>query len=214
MAELTENQEPEKVESKKKKSGEKQGMSLTTVIILVLSVVVVQAVLFILIYKFVLKTPENAEDPKNKSKTEKHAKDDPMASGKMSEIDEQEQEFIAGDEHRDYVETDRITTNPLNSSKFVAIRVYLEFRVHPSLFEILTPEDQAEEKLKKDGPYMAKILANTRAIVIEQVGKMTEPEILGNKETLRVNIEKALKELFQKKKIFLREVKFTEFIMQ
>lgn len=214
MADNTELQEPEKVENSKKKkaTGDKQGMSLTTVIILLLSVVVVQAVLFILIYKFVLKTPEGDEHSNGKSKTEKKGEANPMPN-KISNIDLQEQEFIAGEENRDFIETDRITTNPLNSAKYVAIKVYLEYRVHPSLMEVLPESDKAEEKLKKEGPYMQKIMANVKAIVIEQVGKMTEPEILGNKEKLRKNIEKSLKELFASKKIFLRDAKFTEFII-
>jgi hypothetical protein len=43
---------------------------------------------------------------------------------------------------------------------------------------------------------------------------MTESDILSNKDQLKENISKALKELFYKKKIFLREVNITEFIVQ
>lgn len=212
MADNTELQEPEKSESKKKKPSEKQGMSLPVVIMIILAVVIVQAVLFILIYKFVLETPDGSTEEGDK--TEKVEEVDPMAMPEMSELDAQEQEFIAGEEDRDYFETERITTNPLNSTKYVVIKLYLEYRAHPSLIENLPDADKADDKVKKDGPYMTKIVANTKAIVIDEIGKMTESDILSNKDQLKENISKALKELFYKKKIFLREVNITEFIVQ
>jgi len=187
-------------------------MSLPVVIMIILAVVIVQAVLFVLIYKFVLETPDGSTD--EGEKTEKVEEVDPMAMPEMSELDAQEQQFIAGEEDRDYFETERITTNPLNSTKYVVIKLYLEYRAHPSLIENLPDADIAEEKVKKDGPYMTKIIANTKAIVIDEIGKMTESDILSNKDQLKENISKALKELFYKKKIFLREVNITEFIVQ
>lgn len=212
MADNTEVQQPEKSENKKKKTGEKQGMSLPVVIMIILAVVIVQAVLFILIYKFVLQTPENSGE--EGETTEQVEEVDPMAMPEMSELDAQEQEFIAGEEDRDFYETERITTNPLNSTKYVVIKLYLEYRAHPTLIENLPDGDKKDDKLNKEGPYMTKIVANTKAIVIEEIGKMSETEILSNKEALKDNISKALKDLFYKKKIFLREVNITEFIVQ
>lgn len=215
MAENTDLQEPEKSEQKKKKPGEKQGMSLPVVIMLILAVVIVQAVLFILIYKFVLVPNAEEEGVDPKSKTEEVDPNDPMGEMKdMTDIDSQEQEFLAGEEDRDFFETERITTNPKNSTKYVVLKLSFEYRAHPTLIENLPDEDKANDKLKKDGPYMTKIIAKTKSIVIDEIGNLTETEIQSDRPKLMENIESKLKELFWKKKIFLREVNTTEFIVQ
>ena len=214
MAENIESQEPEKVDGKKKKTGEKQGMSLPVVITLILGVVVAQSIIFILIWKFVLTEPSNSDESDSTS-TEQTDELDPMGSmPDMNNIDAQEQEFLAGEEDRDFYETERITTNPLNSTKYVVMKLSFEYRAHPSLIENLPDSDKANDKLKKDGPYMTKIIAKTKSIVIEEIGKMTETDIQSGRDKLLENIETRLKELYWKKKIFLREVNVTEFIVQ
>ncbi len=213
MAENTDLQEPEKGEQKKKKAGDKQGMSLPVVIVLILAVVVVQAILFILIYKFIL--VPNAAEENGEVKTEQVSEDDPMGEmTDMNDVDSQEQEFLAGEEDRDFYETERITTNPMNSTKYVVMKLSFEYRAHPSLIENLPKDDKADDKVKKDGPYMTKIIAKTKSIVINEIGSMTETEIQSDRDRLIDNIQTKLKELFWKKKIFLREVNITEFIVQ
>jgi len=190
MAENTDLQEPEKGELKKKKAGEKQGMSLPVVIMLILAVVIVQAVLFILIYKFILVPNAAEENGDSKAKTEEVDPNDPMGEMKdMTDIDSQEQEFLAGEEDRDFYETERITTNPKNSTKYVVIKLSFEYRAHPTLIENLPDADKANDKLKQDGPYMTKIIAKTKSIVIDEIGKLTETEIQSDVPKLMENIE-------------------------
>lgn len=217
MAENQDLQEPEKVDAKKKKAGEKTGFSLPVVIFIILGVVVVQAVIFILIYKFVLTEPstEGADTATTEQTSETGDIMGEMGEmPDMSDINVQEQEFLVGEEDRDFYETERITTNPLNSTKYVVMKLSLEYRVHPSLIEALPASDVSNEKIKTDGAYMTKIIAKTKSIVIQEVGSMSESEIQGNREKLVDNITTKLKELYWKKKIFLREVNITEFIMQ
>lgn len=213
MADNKDLQEPEITDAKKKKAGDKQGFSLPVVIFIILGVVVVQAVIFILIYKFVLVEP--TIDGKDEAKTEQTDPDDPMGEmPDMKDINVQEQEFLAADDERDFYETERITTNPLNSTKYIVMKLSLEYRVHPKLLETLPSSDVNNKKLKTDGSYMTKVIAKTKSIVIEEVGSMSESEIQGNRAKLIENITTKLKELYWKKKIFLREVNITEFIMQ
>ena len=156
-----------------------------------------------------------SSDETDSTNTEQAGELDPMGEmPDMTDVDAQEQEFLAGEEDRDFYETERITTNPLNSTKYVVIKLSFEYRAHPTLIENLPDADKANDKLKKDGPYMTKIIAKTKSIVIEEIGKMTETDIQSSRQKLLENIETRMKELYWKKKIFLRELNVTEFIVQ
>jgi len=203
-------QEPEKQNKRKKK--EKTGMSMPVVIGMVMGILVVNVALVFLIMKFVFKPEPTVMtdstgkviqiEPVEDKDQEEDDDDEP------SDLDDEENEFFANESKRKFFETDRILTNPKGSTKAVMIKLGVEYRPKMS-------EEEEIKKIKSDSEFMIKIMAFTRSVVINELGTMTEDFMLNNsKDTLAYIFKDKLKDYYKDRKLFLRKIQITEFIIQ
>jgi flagellar basal body-associated protein FliL len=207
-------QEPEKQNKKKKK--EKGGMSMPVVIGMVMGILVVNVALVFLIMKFVFSpeptvmtdsTGKVIQTEHSESGEESGTEDD---EEELDELDQEEKDFFAKDEKRKFFETDRILTNPKGSTKAVMIKLGVEYRPKLGM-----DEEEEAALLKADGEFMIKLMAYTRSVVINELGSMTEDFMLNNsKDTLAFILRDGLKDYYKGRKLFLRKIQITEFIIQ
>ena len=206
---MEENEELQEPEKKKKKKGSSLSMPMIGVILF--GVIVLNILLIIAVLKIYL--PEgNLEADDNDKKTEKVEKSNKKDTEKddgdysLSELDEEELEFLEKEAKRKYLETDDITTNPKGSSAFVIIQLGIKF----------VANDELEDKLlSPESDYMKKLMGNTRATIIKEIGLHTADELLlEGRADLPEIFRKKLKPLFKEKKLFLREITITKFMVQ
>ena len=202
-------QEPEKQTKKKKK--EKTGMSMPVVIGMVMGILVVNAALVFLIIRFVYSPePTVMTDSTGKVIQIEPVEDEDQEDDddEPSDLDDEENEFFANESKRKFFETDRILTNPKGSTKAVMIKLGVEYRPKMS-------EEEEIKKIKPDSEFMVKIMAFTRSVVINELGTMTEDFMLNNsKDTLAYIFKDKLKDYYKDRKLFLRKIQITEFIIQ
>ncbi len=201
-------QEPEK-QSKKKKKG-KGGMSVPVVIGMIIGILVVNVALVFLIMKFLfVPEPTVMTDSTGKIIQIKPSGDDDDGDDyEPSELDDEESEFFTNESKGKFFETDRIMTNPRSSTKAVMVKLGVEYRPKMS-------EEEELEKLKADSDFMIKVMAYTRSVVINELGKMSEEFMLNSpKDSLALIFRDKLKSYYKERKMFLRKIQITEFIVQ
>jgi hypothetical protein len=216
MAEEEEIQQPEKPTKKKKSSG---GLSLPIMIAIGAGtlIVLVGASLFAINYMV-----NNIIDKKlgavQADSTQTHTKEDEHAKKekeKSKEIDEtykelEEEEYFETEEGVEYMETDRIVTNPKFSTRFAVLKLGLSYRIKVNDEE----EEKEEEEVEGEDPKVMKMQAQIRNIINNMIGSMTEEELQQNRQNLQIIVKEKLTPIFKKHKMFLRDVLIVEFIIQ
>jgi len=198
--ELQDKQVPEKPRLKS------SGMSMLTLIGIIAGVVIIQVVIVILVIKlFVVPSVDNGNGNDDKTKTEKVDQKDIEAEKlkKQEEQAKEEKELI-------YENTGRITTNPRGSTDLVVVDLGLEFK-----FEGEAPKPKEKETSILPEKLMARIKGTVNSII----GSYSSEQLNQNRDTLVVIFKDKLKEIFKSiliedKKILLKNVYITEFIIQ
>lgn len=208
---MDENEELQEPEKKKKKKG--SSLSIPMIVAIVFGVIVINIMLVIAVIKIWM-PDATATVPTDGDKTEMVKKDNDKSSEEgdeddgytLSELDEEELEFLEKESKRKYMETEDITTNPKASSAFVIIQLGIKF---------VANEELDPKLLSAESDYMKKLMGNTRAMIIKEIGQHTADELLENGRAVLPDIfKKSLKPLFKEKKLFLREITITKFMVQ
>lgn len=196
--EREEKQEPQKV----KKQG---GLNLPLLAGIIGGVIIIQAVLIIVIFQLFVSPIYQQLPLANKQETQKEE-----LSEEQEEAEKEAKVLSAEDEKNlIFIETGRITTNPLASPRFVVINLGLE---------LLAKEPEIKKELSQEiekSLLGKKIMAGTQENINNLIGSLTAEEISNIKrDTLKSMIVEKLKPFFKQNKIRLYDVKLKEFIIQ
>ncbi len=109
-----------------------------------------------------------------------------------------------------FIETGRITTNPLNSDQFVVVNLGLKFfaRDKKVLREIFGQAAEGEVSLPPE------LMAKIRGKINQTLGSMTVTDLNQNRTRLPYIFLDSLKPVFSEGKLVLGEVIMNEFIIQ
>lgn len=198
MADNQNLQEPEK--PKKSKGG--GGISMPVFVGGLLGMGIIVAVFMFLMFKFVI-NPAPEVEPEGE-KTEEF---DELKEPELSEVDQEELEFLRDEKDRKILELAKITTNPKGSTKYVLVSLSIYYRPHPDLTK--------DEDFKEDSPEMMRVKTKTQSTVITFLRSKDEVELLNSTpEDLSLQIKDKLQEFYKENNLFLREVLISEYIIQ
>jgi hypothetical protein len=193
-------QEPEQAEKKSK------GLSPTVKYIAIgVGALIVNVIVLIVLIKFVFNTGgDESPDKKSKIAKVKGGHGDEEEDGGHHGEDE-EKEFFAVEKERKLLELGRITTNPKNSSSYVAISISCIYR---------TKGEIPEEDAKPESEYMRKLIGKVKSTIINEIASNTVEDIQAKRLDLENILRDKLKPIFKDRQMFLREVVINEFILQ
>lgn len=109
-----------------------------------------------------------------------------------------------------YVETGRITTNPLNSDQFVVVNLSFKFsaRDEKVLKEVLGEGNEG------GGGLPPEIMAPIRSKINQILGSLTVGQLQERRNNLANEFKDSLKSIFAQHELILNEVYLQEFIIQ
>jgi flagellar basal body-associated protein FliL len=109
-----------------------------------------------------------------------------------------------------FVETGRITTNPLNSDQFVVVNLAMKFsaRDEKVFAELFGEKKEGEASLPNE------IMAPVRSKINQILGSLTVAELQQRRNTLANEFKDSLKSIFAEHQLILNEVYLQEFIIQ
>lgn len=193
MADNQELQQPEKA-----KGG---GISMPVFVGGLLGMALIVAVFMFLMFKFVINPePEVVEDA---DQTEEF---DELKELELTDIDQEELEFLRDEKERKMMTLEKITTNPKGSTKYVQMTLALYYRLHPDLSE--------EGEFKEDSPEMMRVKTKTQSTVITFIRSKDEVELLNSTpEALAIQLKEKLKDFYRENNLFLREILISEYII-
>lgn len=132
-----------------------------------------------------------------------------MGGGSKKEDEKTKEEVKVDKKLVRFVETGRITTNPLNSDQFVVVNLALRFSARD--------EKTMKEVLGEGGEGTGlppEIMAPIRSKVNQILGSLTVTELQQRRNNLANEFKDSLKTIFLNHNLFLNEVFLQEFIIQ
>jgi len=212
QAEEQEKQIPEKP---KKKSG---GMSMPVLLGVIGAIVMFQAVLIFLLFKFFISPqPTTAEGEHEKTEQTEHeseSKDKPNAK------DWKYDEFTLDEKLVQLYETGRITTNPKNSDKFVIIDLAIIYIVKDQeTLEEIHAEKAADGGGAHSGEEDHSLFSHKQRIRIKGtinniLGSYSDEELFSQRDSLPNIFKQGLAGIIDDHRMKVKEVIVQEFIIQ
>jgi flagellar basal body-associated protein FliL len=211
QAEQQEKQIPEKP---KKKAG---GMSMPVLLGVIGGIVIFQAVLIFLLFKFFI-APQQVPVEGDAAKTEKTEQEEhEKPESKNWKYDE----FTLDEKLVQLFETGRITTNPKNSSKFVIINLAIIYIVRDED----TLKELHEKKAAEGGGghggdeedhslFSHKQKIRIRSTINNVLGSLTDDQLFAQRNELPEMFKEKLAEIINDHKMKVKEVIVQEFIIQ
>ncbi|MEJ5287105.1 MAG: hypothetical protein CH6_1141 [Candidatus Kapaibacterium sp.] len=133
-----------------------------------------------------------------------------IGGGEQKKEEKKEEKSTADKKLIKYVETGRITTNPLNSDQFVVVNLAFKFsaRDEKVLQEIFGESKEGGAGLPPE------IMAPIRSKINQILGSLTVPQLQERRNTLAYEFKDSLKTIFAQHQLILNEVYLQEFIIQ
>lgn len=132
-----------------------------------------------------------------------------MGGGNKKAEEKTKEEVIIDKKLVRFIETGRITTNPLNSDQFVVVNLALRFsaRDEKTMKEVLGEGGEA-------AGLPPEIMAPIRSKVNQILGSLTVTELQQRRNNLANEFKDSLKAIFSAHQLILNEVFLQEFIIQ
>lgn len=213
QAEQQEKQIPEKP---KKKTG---GMSMPVLLGVIGGIVIFQAVLIFLLFKFFIAPQQPVQEGKtaDNEKTEKVEESEEGHGEKNADWDYQE--FTLDPKLVHTYETGRITTNPKNSDKFIIINLGIDYVVknEEALEEIkeeLAAHSGGHEEEGAPSLFTHKKKIRIKGKINSILGSFSVDQLFAQRDSLPSIFKKGLSEVINNHQMKIREVIVQEFMIQ